>query len=169
LDHTRTYLLPSLSPIFAWSWSSLGFEIIHSYQHRQNRWSHADLATLTAAGITSEMTQLEVAHQAILGYFPTYMRPPYLSTNALAVTTLKGLGYKIAEVDIDTQDWAEDPIGQVQTSIAWYKGNQTAGGTMSLNHDPYQPTADTFIPAIISYLATKNLKCELYISSSSSS
>jgi peptidoglycan/xylan/chitin deacetylase (PgdA/CDA1 family) len=124
-------------------------------------WDHADLATLNADQITSEMTQLEAAHQAIIGKIPTYMRPPFLSTNALVISTLTGLGYKIIEVDIDTQDWAEAPLGLIQLSIQWYEGNQTAGGTLSLNHDPYQPTADTFVPAIISYLASKGLKCKL--------
>lgn len=44
-------------------------------------WSHADLTTLDAAGITSEMTQLEAALLNILGEFPQYMRPPYFSYN----------------------------------------------------------------------------------------
>jgi hypothetical protein len=43
-------------------------------------------------------------------------------------------------------------------SIQWYEGNQTAGGTLSLNHDPYQPTAETFLPAILSYLSSKGLQ-----------
>jgi peptidoglycan/xylan/chitin deacetylase (PgdA/CDA1 family) len=126
-----------------------------------NSWDHADLATLSAAAITSEMTQLEVAHTAIIGKRPTYMRPPYLSTNDLAIQTIKGLGYVIIEVDIDSQDWAEGPIGQIDLSIQWYEGNQTAGGTLSLNHDPYQPTADTFLPAILTYLKGKGLQCKL--------
>jgi peptidoglycan/xylan/chitin deacetylase (PgdA/CDA1 family) len=127
---------------------------------RKRRWSHADLGTLDAAGVTNEMKQLEVAHQAILGYYPTYMRPPFLSTSPVALSTLATLGYKIVEVDIDTQDWQEDPIGQVMLSINWYEGNQTYGGTISLNHDPYQPTAETFLPAVLQYLASKNLKCK---------
>ena len=83
-----------------------------------------------------------------------------LSTNALALSTLKKLGYKIAEVDNDTQDWAEGPAGRIQNSINWYEGNLTKGLTLSLNHDPYEATANTFVPTIIQYLATKGLKCE---------
>jgi hypothetical protein len=121
-------------------------------------WDHTDLTTLTADEITLEMTQLADAHQAIIGMSPNYMRPPYLSTNDLVIETIKGLGYLIIEVDIDTQDWAEGPIGEIDLSIQWYEGNQTAGGTLSLNHDPYQPTADTFLPAILSYLSSKGLQ-----------
>jgi len=138
--------------------STLLSMIAGGHQVCSHTWSHADLATLTEDQIVSEMTQLEIAHQAILGKVPTYMRPPYLSTNDLAISTLTSMGYKIIEVDIDTQDWAEGPIGEIQLSIDWYEGNQTAGGTLSLNHDPYQPTAETFVPAIIEYLASKGLK-----------
>jgi hypothetical protein len=38
-------------------------------------WSHADLTELDDAGIASEMGQLEVAFQDIIGKIPTYMRP----------------------------------------------------------------------------------------------
>jgi len=138
--------------------STLNSMIAGGHQVASHTWDHADLATLNADQITSEMTQLEAAHQALIGKVPTYMRPPFLSTNALVISTLTGMGYKIIEVDIDTQDWAEAPLGQIQLSIQWYEGNQTAGGSLSLNHDPYQPTADTFVPAIISYLAGKGLK-----------
>jgi len=138
--------------------STLQSMIAGGHQIASHTWDHADLATLDAAGITSEMQQLEVAHQAIIGMVPNYMRPPYLSTNDLVISTLKGLGYLIIEVDVDTQDWAEGPIGEIDLSIQWYEGNQTAGGTLSLNHDPYQPTAETFLPAILSYLSGKGLQ-----------
>jgi peptidoglycan/xylan/chitin deacetylase (PgdA/CDA1 family) len=108
------------------------------------------------------MNQLEAAHQSIIGKAPTYMRPPYLSTNQLVTDTLKSLSFKIVEVDVDTQDWAEGPIGQIALSIQWFEGNLTAGGSIVLNHDPYQPTADTFVPAAIAWLASKGLKCKFF-------
>lgn len=132
--------------------------IAGGHQVASHTWSHADLATLTPEGITSEMGQLEAAHVQLIGKAPTYMRPPYLSLNDQAVTTLKSLGYKIVEVDIDTQDWAEGPIGAIDLSIQWFEGNFTNGGSLSLNHDVYQPTADDFVPAIITYLNGKGLK-----------
>jgi peptidoglycan/xylan/chitin deacetylase (PgdA/CDA1 family) len=113
--------------------------------------------------MTSEMTMLEAAHMAIIGKSPNYMRPPYLSTNDLVISTIKGLGYLIIEVDIDTQDWAEGPIGDIDLSIQWWEGNYTAGGSLSLNHDPYQPTADTFLPAILAYLSSNKLQCKLIL------
>ena len=46
------------------------------HQVGSHTWAHADLATLDAAGVTSQMTQLEDALMSIIGKFPTYMRPP---------------------------------------------------------------------------------------------
>jgi len=132
--------------------------IAGGHQVASHTWSHADLSKLDAAGVTNEMTQLETAQISIIGKASTYMRPPYLALGDVATSTLKSLGYRIINVDIDTQDWAEAPAGTIQNSIDWYKGNQTNGGTMSLNHDVYEPTADVFVPAIIEYLASKNLK-----------
>jgi len=138
--------------------STLQSMISGGHQIASHTWDHADLATLSAAAITSEMTQLEAAHMAIIGKSPNYMRPPYLSTNDLVISTIKGMGYLIIEVDIDTQDWAEGPIGDIDLSIQWWEGNYTAGGSLSLNHDPYQPTADTFLPAILAYLSSNKLQ-----------
>jgi hypothetical protein len=112
----------------------------------------------SADTIVAEMAQLEAAHIQIIGKAPTYMRPPYLSTSPLALSTLEALQYHIISVDIDTFDYDEGPAGLIQNSIDWYEGNQTAGGTLSLNHDPYITTAQDFVPAIITYLDGKGLK-----------
>jgi peptidoglycan/xylan/chitin deacetylase (PgdA/CDA1 family) len=130
------------------------------HQVGSHTWSHADLATLTAAEITDQMAQLETAHVALIGKAPTYMRPPYLSTNDLAVSTLTTLGYHIVSVDIDTFDYNEGPAGRIQNSINWFEGNQTSGGSIVLNHDPFEQTADVFVPAVITYLNGKGLKCK---------
>jgi peptidoglycan/xylan/chitin deacetylase (PgdA/CDA1 family) len=58
------------------------------HQVGSHTWDHADLTTLTNAQIVSEMTQIEVALYNILGYFPRYMRPPYLATNANVLSIL---------------------------------------------------------------------------------
>jgi peptidoglycan/xylan/chitin deacetylase (PgdA/CDA1 family) len=58
------------------------------HQIGSHTWSHADLQTLSAAGITSQMTQVETAMTSLIGYFPRYMRPPYLSINATVTKIL---------------------------------------------------------------------------------
>lgn len=65
------------------------------------------------------MGQLEAAHLSLIGKAPTYMRPPFLSTNDLAISTLKELGYKIVEIDIDTFDYETGPAGHIADSVQW--------------------------------------------------
>src|ERR1700753_2406277 len=55
------------------------------HQVCSHTWSHPDLTTLSQTQIQTEMTEMEVAFTNILGHFPRYMRPPYLSTNQLVV------------------------------------------------------------------------------------
>jgi peptidoglycan/xylan/chitin deacetylase (PgdA/CDA1 family) len=49
--------------------------IAGNHQVCSHTWSHADLTTLTDAGIAKEMQELEVAFTNIIGKIPTYMRP----------------------------------------------------------------------------------------------
>jgi peptidoglycan/xylan/chitin deacetylase (PgdA/CDA1 family) len=78
---------------------------------------------------------------------------------------LNGLGYRIISVDIDTLDWEYDDSSPA-TAIQNYKDGYTAGGSISLNHDPYEITVNTVVPAIITYLATKGLTCKLDLTTS---
>jgi peptidoglycan/xylan/chitin deacetylase (PgdA/CDA1 family) len=55
--------------------STLQRMIAGNHQVCSHTWSHADLTTLSTAEATLEMTELEVAFQAIIGMIPTYMRP----------------------------------------------------------------------------------------------
>lgn len=137
--------------------------IAGGHQIGSHTYSHADLATLDAAGIADQLNRLAAAHTSLIGKAPTYLRPPYLSLNDLAIATASKLGYKIISIDIDTFDYQEGPEGRIQNSIDWYEGNQTAGGSISLNHDPYEATAKTFVPAIIKYLDSKGLKCMTHL------
>ncbi len=124
------------------------------------RWSHADLGTLDAAGITFEMTQLETALLNILGEFPQYMRPPYFYYNDAVLRTLGGLGYHVVDRDIDTYDWQNDSPGAIGTSSALYENGLNAGGTLSLMHDVHQTTVETLVPDVLNMLAQRGLKCE---------
>src|ERR1700755_44779 len=55
--------------------STLKRMISGNHQIGSHTWSHADLTTLSDAGIADEMGKLEVAFTNIIGKIPTYMRP----------------------------------------------------------------------------------------------
>lgn len=119
------------------------------HQVGSHTWSHADLAGLDAAGITSEMTLLEDALLNIIGKFPTYMRPPYFSYNSATLQTLGNLGYHVIQASIDTLDWQYNTPGQIGQSVQIFQNGLNSGGTISLSHDVHQTTADTLVSGMI--------------------
>jgi peptidoglycan/xylan/chitin deacetylase (PgdA/CDA1 family) len=118
------------------------------HQIGSHTWSHADLATLDAGGITSEMTQVEDALISIIGKFPTYMRPPYFSTNGNALSTLGGLGYHVIQADIDTKDY-EHQDSTIGVAASNFQDGINSGGSISLEHDPLDITVHQLVGQLI--------------------
>ncbi|RYP47990.1 hypothetical protein DL768_006037 [Monosporascus sp. mg162] len=134
--------------------------VAEGHQVGSHTWSHADLATLDAAGVTSQMTQLEAALSSILGYFPQYMRPPYFSYNDATLRTLGSLGYHVIQCDIDTLDWQFNTPATTGMSYTRYENGLNGGGTISLMHDVHQTTVGALVPRVLSLLAQRGLRCE---------
>jgi peptidoglycan/xylan/chitin deacetylase (PgdA/CDA1 family) len=106
------------------------------------------------------MVQLEQSLTTILGYYSTYMRPPYLETNAQVLSTLASLGYHVIQIDIDTEDWQNTTPELIGNAVTNYQNGINNGGTISLSHDPLVNTANTLVQAMIDYVNQKGLKCE---------
>lgn len=83
------------------------------HQIASHTWSHQDLSTLDLAGFNREMYYNEQAINNILGLFPTYMRPPYLSCDATCQTRAANLGYHVIQTDLDTLDWDNDSEAKI--------------------------------------------------------
>ncbi|KAH6647325.1 hypothetical protein BKA67DRAFT_384114 [Truncatella angustata] len=126
------------------------------HQVGSHTWSHADLATLDAAGITSQMTQLETALTSIIGKVPTYMRPPYFSTNSLALQTLGNLGYHVINANIDTLDYNHDDA-TIDVAFQNFQSGLNAGGTISLMHDVHAQTVHVLIQESINAVKARGL------------
>lgn len=122
------------------------------------RWSHADLATLDRDGIVSQLTLLEDALIEITGKYPTYMRPPYFSTNDLVLQTAGELGYHVVNADIDTLDWDNDSQEKIQTSVQRFKDGLSGGGSIELSHDVHQWTANVLVQAMIDEVKARGLR-----------
>ncbi|KAK9770707.1 hypothetical protein SCAR479_12596 [Seiridium cardinale] len=88
------------------------------HQIASHTWSHADLSNITSLQRKNEMIKNEMALRNILGFIPTYMRPPYSSCTAASgcESDLSDLGYHIVYFDLDTQDYLHDSPELIQTS-----------------------------------------------------
>ncbi|KAF7548498.1 hypothetical protein G7Z17_g7003 [Cylindrodendrum hubeiense] len=132
--------------------------VADGHQIGSHTWDHPDLTTLDASGIESEMTQLESAFLDILGYFPTYMRPPFFSYNDQVLQTVGSLGYHVIIADIDTLDWENDSPEAIGESIRLFTEDLDAGGSIALAHDVHEQTVLTLAPAMIAAIQERGLQ-----------
>ncbi|KAF9200034.1 hypothetical protein BGZ49_009769 [Haplosporangium sp. Z 27] len=148
------------------------------HQIASHTWSHPKLTTLTAQGITTEMTRLEQAFIDVLGVVPRYMRPPFgdgtfgpAAKDAVVQSTLKSLGYVITTWDIATTDADIDdnstPHKLTDDALLKVEQNQVTsvvnagikGAThMQLMHDTYMRTVRLMAPWSINYIKTLGYK-----------
>jgi hypothetical protein len=72
------------------------------HQVASHTWSHQDLSVITPQQRLNELIYNEMAFRNVIGAFPTYMRPPYLSCSEACQQDLSDLGYVIVYPDLDT-------------------------------------------------------------------
>ncbi|KAH7139458.1 chitin binding protein [Dendryphion nanum] len=112
-------------------------------------WTHLDLSAVSSTDRKNQMYKNEMALRNILGFFPTYMRPPYSSCTAASgcEQDMADLGYHVTYFNVDTDDYNQDSPNQIQNSKNWFQGNVTAGGAtpannewLAIGHDIHQQT-----------------------------
>jgi peptidoglycan/xylan/chitin deacetylase (PgdA/CDA1 family) len=122
------------------------------------RWGHQDLATLTADGVRSQMTLLEEALISILGYFPYYMRPPFLSVNQQALSVLNDLEYHVIIGDLNTKDWQYQSESQIDIAKQLFIDGLNQGGTIVEAHEQELWTQGVLIDFMISSVQNRSIK-----------
>ncbi|KAH8653566.1 hypothetical protein BX600DRAFT_471181 [Xylariales sp. PMI_506] len=132
--------------------------ITDGHQIGSHTWSHAHLPTLSNDGIILEMTRLEDALVNILGYFPYYMRFPYLEYGTTALAIMAQLEYHVIDLDINTQDWLYNTVETEPTSEQQYTDGLNEGGTISLSHDPEPLTGMLLVDYMINEITSRGLQ-----------
>ncbi|KAI0176603.1 hypothetical protein BJ166DRAFT_458305 [Pestalotiopsis sp. NC0098] len=121
----------------------------HSDGHQiaSHTWSHPDLSNITSLQRKNEMIKNEMALRNILGFIPTYMRPPYSSCTAESgcESDLADLGYHIVYFDLDTQDYLNDDPNEIQKSKTivdqFFAGHTPSNfDALSITHDIHYQT-----------------------------
>lgn len=82
----------------------------------------------------------------IVGFFPTYMRPPYSSCTAACMATMVDLGYHVTYFDVDTDDYDNDSQLLIQNAknnfLAKISPSNSANDAfLVIAHDIHQQTA----------------------------
>ena len=92
--------------------------ISEGHQAASHTWSHYSLSNITHDLRIAQMVKNEMAFNNIIGFWPTYMRPPYSDcTEASGCwADMKSLGYHRVYFDLDTQDYLNPSPNQIQNS-----------------------------------------------------
>ena len=137
------------------------------HQVASHTWTHLDLSAISEKDRKAQMVKNEMAIRNILGYFPTYMRPPYSSCTAASgcEKTMADLGYHIVYFDVDTDDYNQLEATQIQNAKNNFRGNITAGGAtpknnewLSIAHDIHPQTAYNLTDYMLSTLTSLGYK-----------
>ncbi|KAK3375148.1 hypothetical protein B0H63DRAFT_526423 [Podospora didyma] len=86
------------------------------HQIASHTWSHQNASQLTNTQFTNQMVWNEIAINSVLGFFPTYMRPPYSICEKNCQNILSTLGYHAIYFDLDTAGYLNDDAKKIQTS-----------------------------------------------------
>ena len=104
------------------------------------------------------MFLLEEALVNILGYFPYYMRPPFLSVNAVALQALKELQYHVIIGDLNTKDWQYQSESGIETAKKLFTDGLDIGRTIVEAHDQEDWTHGVLIDFMIQTIQARGLK-----------
>ena len=103
------------------------------------------------------MTALESAFSHILGFYPTYMRAPFLATSDAVMDVMDELGYHVIGASVDTKDYAFDDPDTNWRSFERFLEGLDAGGTVVLAHDSHQNTAEILVENMLAEIETRGL------------
>lgn len=104
------------------------------------------------------MTLLEDALVNILGYFPYYMRPPFLSVNAQALSVLGDLEYNVIIGDLNTKDWDYQTASGIQIAKQLFVDGLDKGYTIVEAHDQEPYSHGELIDFMIATVQNRSIK-----------
>jgi peptidoglycan/xylan/chitin deacetylase (PgdA/CDA1 family) len=135
------------TPLDSWStpWPELLIRMINSgHQIGSHTWTHANLEESDTWERHEQMEKNDEVIGNILGFTPTYMRPPYgsCSKSSGCLQDMGDMGYKVIGWDLDTNDWRHQDDISISKSIfdneaSW---DPTSSSNIVLAHDIHAQT-----------------------------
>ncbi|KAH8881929.1 glycoside hydrolase/deacetylase [Thozetella sp. PMI_491] len=132
-------------------WPDVMHRMVDSgHQIGSHTWDHvADLSNVDAVTLRSEMDKLEIALVDVLGFYPTYMRPPSASCNAGCQSELGDMGYHVVNFDVDTKDYEHDTPDNIRIAMDMFAtavtGDPASSSYLVLSHDVHENTAHSLV------------------------
>ncbi|KAJ0387961.1 hypothetical protein COL922a_001240 [Colletotrichum nupharicola] len=137
--------------------------IAEGHQVASHTWSHENLDSLTLSQRANQMYYNEIAFTDILGFYPTYMRPPYSICGSECQGQMADLGYHITFFDLDTQGYLHTDPSQIGVSVNLWDQAMLAktpcnGSYLHIEHDIHQQIAQVLTPHILDSVVANGWK-----------
>ena len=136
---------------------------IHAEGHQiaSHTWSHEDLSAASDDRRHTEIIYNEMALRNVLGFFPTYLRPPRgtCTSDSGCLDLVTELGYHVVTWDLDTKDYANNTPDKIQTSKELF--DEGFNGTVSnivLSHDSQKTTVEELAEYMLKAAKEKGVK-----------
>ncbi|KAF4122976.1 Polysaccharide deacetylase [Geosmithia morbida] len=133
------------------------------HQIGSHTWSHQNLTEITRDQLRNQMLFNEIAIADVLGFFPTYMRPPHSMSNNGINAFLGDLGYHITYFNLNTRGYENGTPEKVQMSKdLWDEGlerlyRRDGRSILQIEHDPLEQTAYSLMEHILKSIVDNNL------------
>ncbi|KAK2070317.1 hypothetical protein P8C59_004820 [Phyllachora maydis] len=119
--------------------------IAEGHQIASHSWSHQNYSELTSAQFTEQIVWNEIAINSVLGFFPTYWRPPYSICPSGCESALAKQGYHVIYFDLDTEGYLNDDATLIQNSkniwdAAVNPSNPATDSFLNIEHDIHYQT-----------------------------
>ncbi|KAL0936387.1 chitin deacetylase [Colletotrichum truncatum] len=120
------------------------------HQLGSHSWSHKDFNTISHEEKIQELVKNEEVFAKVLGFVPTYFRPPYTHCDGACLAALNELSYHVTDYNLDTKDWVDGGANSKATyANAINGGNPSSDSFISLAHDIHSFTANGFVQYMI--------------------
>jgi peptidoglycan/xylan/chitin deacetylase (PgdA/CDA1 family) len=110
------------------------------------------------------MTRLENAMMNILGFFPYYMRPPFLSVTSEALAVLQELEYHVIIGDLNTKDWKYQSADTIVEAKKLFDLGLERGYSIVEGHDQLEWTQGELIDHMIKVVKDTSIKSKAHLS-----
>ncbi|KAJ7173945.1 carbohydrate esterase family 4 protein [Mycena crocata] len=128
---------------------SLKFAYASGHQIASHTWSHKDLTKCDNATMQSEINQVDVALQRILGITPAFMRPPYGAFNDDVRAAAAANGKELVIWDFDSGDSTDPPTNATKIKQDYDAAKTRTGKILALNHETSNTTVSEVMPSVI--------------------
>ncbi|KAI4685840.1 uncharacterized protein J4E88_003677 [Alternaria novae-zelandiae] len=121
------------------------------HQIAGHTWGHKDLDKMTPHQRRDEQIKAEIVLNDILGFFPTYMRPPFNICGPECQAEMGELGYHVTAADLDGRDWAGNYTYTEENFMEKIKGKNRNGvrAWLGLAHDTHEGTVHRYTQFMI--------------------